>query len=153
MTAYRSFNYLVRFLIACVLCSISIHAQTHYFNPRTQVNLTIPNIWTRSTHPNPRYFSLKHTDIVATVNISTHYFSNPVTINGFQIMKKTSAYDGWENIGEKEGSQYEALLANVSENYKAIYRKRILDDQLKVRKLIAAEYYLSLINISEPTRP
>lgn len=142
-------------ILAGLLLVIGIQplvANDTYFNDKTKINFSIPDGWSLKDNKNSRVIELVHAqDIEATLNVSVFYYppfktvngveEKSITINNFQRRRVSSLYDGWQNLFEREGTEKEIILANVSENYVAVYSQTRLDPRLNVTKYIVGEYY------------
>jgi len=117
-------------------------ASNVYHNDKYRVNLEIPEKWQIIEKAGRQFVSfLKEEDDITSVNILAYYFPETVTVNGFQVRRRTSFYDGWQNLGERQGTDYEIAQANVDDLFMAIYAKKFLDESLNITKKIVAEYY------------
>ena len=141
----KYFRYLI--LLFCVLISSPILEAEDYFNERTGIHFKIPNRWTLSPVTNVRFVPMSHPKKIATVNVSIHYFKEPVTANGLQRIRIASKYDGWVHLFERPGTEFESAVANMDDSYVAVYTKKVLDENLQITSKLVGEYYFTKDNI------
>lgn len=139
------FRYLI--LLFCFLMSSPFLEAADYFNERTGIHFKIPNRWTLSPVTNVRFVPMSHPKHIATVNVSIHYFKEPVTANGLQRIRISSKYDGWVHLFERPGTEFESAVANMDDSYVAVYTKKVLDEKLQITSKLVGEYYFTKDNI------
>jgi outer membrane protein assembly factor BamB len=127
-------------ICALLLCSVSLYANP-IFVDRYQTNFNAVEGWEMTDVRDGKSVSFYQSESMTTINISSYYYEEPVSANGFQRMRMTGYYDGWMNLFERTGTAEEAAKANVEESYVAVYSKHILGEQMKVTESLSGEYY------------
>ncbi|MDA1354487.1 MAG: hypothetical protein O3A01_08530, partial [bacterium] len=138
-------QWLAVILLVCVTCfGFSDRVEAEAFRHSWyKVNLKYDeDIWTPSNDME-RYqlLALLHEDGVTSLNVFAYTYAETPTINGFQERRKVSGYDGWVNLGERVGTEFESKRANVQDSYLSIYSKKSMNAQLQVESWVVAEYY------------
>ncbi|MCP4050490.1 MAG: PQQ-binding-like beta-propeller repeat protein [bacterium] len=105
------------------------------------INFEIDEFWSNVQSDKRNKYVFKHKEDIATINITIFSFSEPVTVNAFQKKIMSSHYDGWMNLFERQGSEYEIKKANVEDSCVAVYCKTLLNERLEVEKDLVGEYY------------
>lgn len=138
-------QWFVLFLLTTITClgvsSESVAAEFRHKWYKVNINYE-DDVWTRFNDLE-RYqlLALKHEDGITSLNVFAYTYAEPPTINGFQERRKTSGYDGWVNLGERMGTDFESKRANVEDSYLSIYSKKTLNAQLQMESWVVAEYY------------
>ncbi|MBT5855802.1 PQQ-like beta-propeller repeat protein [bacterium] len=130
------------FLILIVMSGTGVAGT--FKNSKYKVNLTYPETWTKVEIDKRRLLlRLIGPDLVSSVNVYAYTFKGDedITMNRLTSHHMPAHFDGWVNLGEREAHAYEIKRANVKESRIALYSHDEMDEQMRVQKLIAAEYY------------
>jgi outer membrane protein assembly factor BamB len=118
-----------------------MYAENTYSNEKYKINLEYPGDWQLNESPTSGVLEIIAPENTVTINILVYSFPETVTANGLQIKRMTSFYDGWINLGERQGTEIEKLQANVDDKYIALYKKEFFGQSVSSKEVLIGEYY------------
>lgn len=151
---YHLKNFLLFSLIFFCLLGNNIAFGEYFKYSQKNINLQIPLDWQISSSEQINHEILSLTkDNMASINIYSFNFSEPITITGFYQSRTNSDYKDWIKAGAREGSDYETNRANADYSYIAIYTKNNSNE-----KIVTGEYFFIkgmngyILSISAPQK-
>ncbi len=133
------------FLLCLLMSGVPINAQaaeTEYTSAKLNCALILPAEWTAVESGAPPVLTV--TSPQKNVRISIQ--EQPLPSNDsadIQTERQTQRYDGWINLGDRDGSPQENDKANADTSTTAFYAKTSLEEKSEIRKIIVGEYYFA----------
>eukprot|EP01047_Picozoa_sp_COSAG01_P000149 COSAG01_NODE_2_length_63927_cov_1357.611941_34_plen_579_part_00 len=142
---FRSYTWLVNkfftYLFCFLFCYIGCVEAHRYDSQRYKFHVEGLPEWHLVELKKDKEIAFVQPEGLATINVTAFYFLEEVTANGLQKIRMGSRYDGWVNLFERPATEKEMLAANVSDAYRAVYSKHVMNDNFVLSEFLTAEFY------------